>query len=61
MSTTQIRDRTLSRMISTRAGAGASGVVRATRGKLKRIFCKTGTKRQAELVGLVLNGPAALS
>ena len=39
MSTTQIRDRTLPRLLSTKAGAGASGVVRATRGKLKRIFC----------------------
>lgn len=38
------------------------GVSRNTaRGQLKRIFSKTRTNRQAELVGLILNGPAALS
>lgn len=39
MSTTLLRDRTLPHLISSKAGTGASGVVRATRGKLKRIFC----------------------
>ena len=37
------------------------GVSRNTaRGQLKRIFAKTGTNRQAELVRLVLSGPTAL-
>ena len=42
--------------------AARRGVSRNTaRGQLKRIFSKTRTNRQAELVGLVLNGPSALS
>jgi tetratricopeptide (TPR) repeat protein len=39
MSTVQSRDRTLPRLLASKAAAGASGVLQATRGKLKRVFC----------------------
>jgi curved DNA-binding protein CbpA len=39
MSTVQTRDRTLPLLLATKATAGASGVLQATRGKLKRVFC----------------------
>jgi len=39
MSTVETRDRTLSRLLAAKAAAAASGVVQATRGKLKRVFC----------------------
>ena len=39
MSTVQTRDRTLPRILAAKAAAGASGVLEATRGKLKRVFC----------------------
>ena len=48
--------------LSLEQAAARRGVSRNTaRGQLKRIFSKTGTNRQAELVGLVLRGPSALS
>jgi DNA-binding CsgD family transcriptional regulator len=43
------------------AAAGELGIsVNTARTHLKRVFCKTGTRRQAELVRLLLCGPAAL-
>lgn len=52
----------LSQGLSLEEAASKRGVSRNTaRGQLKRIFSKTRTNRQAELVGLVLKGPSALS
>ena len=39
MSTVQSRDRTLPRILAEKAASGTSGVLQATRGKLKRVFC----------------------
>ena len=39
MSTVQSRDRTLPRILADNAVSGTSGVLQATRGKLKRVFC----------------------
>ena len=39
MSAVSTGDRTLSRLLAVRAGSDSSGVLHATRGKLKRVFC----------------------
>lgn len=52
----------LARGLSLDEAADHRGVSRNTaRGQLKRIFAKTGTKRQAELVRMVLQGPAGFA
>ena len=52
----------LSRGLSLDEAADRRGVSRNTaRGQLKRIFAKTRTNRQAELVRMVLQGPAGFS
>jgi DNA-binding CsgD family transcriptional regulator len=52
----------LSRGLSLEQAADQRGVsLNTARGQLKRIFSKTQTNRQAELVRLVLQGPAGFS